>query len=116
MKNNNRQKELIQEFKLSIKNDEFKPTFDKTYGTKYKGAINNIHFYLYAVIRLSNINKAFHKPEEFSHNWKVLKMIGESDNYGYLLTTLKKIFPSITREDISFFINNYAENKTKSGE
>jgi hypothetical protein len=113
----NKQKVLIEEFKNSIKNKDFKPTFDSNYGTKYKGVIKEFHFFFYAVIRRANVDKGYTKPSEFLYNWNILTKIIKQHKYSEShLKYLQKVFPSLTLEDVEFFTQNYENINESIGE
>lgn len=112
----NKQKILISEFKESIHNQNLKP-FKNKEGTVIKGVIEPIHFYLYAIIRLSDINKIFHNNIYLIELNKLFnKIIEKPENYHYLINKIKNIFPSLTINDIIVFTKKYKKIKGELNE
>lgn len=110
----NRQQILIGEFKNSLKNRTFLPYKDEKYGTVKKGVINSTHVYFYAILRMSNVDNAFHNIHHFKKDLNIINSSVTDVGNNYAINLLKKVFPSITKEDVLFYTQHYInQNKLK---
>jgi hypothetical protein len=67
-------KQLMKEFKESIHNPDFMPTYCPSYGTKYDGVFKFKHFIFYSMLKNKNIEKTSHDIESTRFKFEVSRI------------------------------------------
>jgi len=113
--------QLINEFKSSTKNKDFKPTYDEEYGNKCAGKMTFIHYLFYAALINKDMSKVTHSvtSESFINIVKYELYPFVHENIGtinkgsqYILKQLQLIMPSLTKEAAIEIMTKY-NNKYK---
>ena len=89
-------------FRKALKDPKAKPRYCKTYGTKYPGNIEFLHFGFYAILRNADIRKITHDVD--SENYK--RMVGILKS-GWQNSSITSIFEGLTAGQVSEVIANY---------
>lgn len=67
-------KEIKKQWAIAVNDKDNKPYRDKTYGTKYTGKINAIHFMLYNLVRGLPLDRGFDTSKDsYKHTYRLLR-------------------------------------------